>query len=87
MLASVILPRPDSDRKTELNFSVNDSNTAFIRNLCYLPRIRTDIFSAQKSIPQLENCKAVKTLLQGLNPPTMTNNGGYSRIPRLRLDK
>jgi len=93
MLASVILPRPDSDRKTELNFSVNDSNTAFICNLCYLPRTHTDIFirrrriSAQKSLPQLENCKAVKTLLQGQNPPTMINNGGYSRIPRLRLDK
>jgi hypothetical protein len=29
MLASVILPRPESDLKTELNFPVNDSNTAF----------------------------------------------------------
>jgi hypothetical protein len=28
MLASVILPRPDSDLKTELNFSVSDSNIA-----------------------------------------------------------
>jgi hypothetical protein len=31
-LASVMRPRPDSDLKTELNFSVNDSNTGLPLN-------------------------------------------------------
>jgi hypothetical protein len=64
-LASVILPRPDSDLKTELNFSVNDSNTYYT----YAFTKPTEDISAQKSLQQTRDSKAARPILQGQNPP------------------
>jgi hypothetical protein len=63
MLASVILPRPESDLKTELNFPVSDSNTAFSQ-ISLLP----ERFNAKTSWRN-GDCKAAKAILQGQNPP------------------
>jgi hypothetical protein len=73
MLASVILPLPDSDRKTELNFSVNDSNTNFY--LSYLPWT----YFIAKHLSQAEDFKPVNAFLQGQNPLAVVSYGfGFS---------
>jgi hypothetical protein len=74
-LASVILPRPDSDLKTELNFSVNDSNTDYTyafarRKVSHRENPFKDI-SAQKTLQQTKDSKAARPILQGQNPPRL----------------
>jgi hypothetical protein len=60
-LASVILPRPASDLKTESNFSVKDSNTALFQIYAVLQRH----FKAKKPFWRTWNCKGSKAILQG----------------------
>jgi hypothetical protein len=61
-LASVILPLPESDLKTELNFSVNDSNTL---SACTYNSQGT--FSAGTYLRQNEDYKVLKLIMQGEN--------------------
>ena len=66
-LASVILPRPDSERKTALNFSVNDSNTALNYHFLRFFRLSV-IFMREIPAQQTTHSKVGRGVLQGENP-------------------
>jgi hypothetical protein len=78
-LASVILPRPDSDLKTELNLLVNDSNTVFAYT--FFSNVR--VFRRKKSSQQNGDCKVRGLILQGQNRPA--GMGREHRIARESL--
>jgi hypothetical protein len=71
-LASVILPRPESDLKTELNFPVSVSNTVLSHIYQHYRR-----FWRKEPSQRTEDCKVAAMILQGQNPPPTTPNTCY----------